>query len=137
MIMIPTGTLLRFLATLATESHSNTCSGLFCTNPPETSPGMTAVNTSYERTSSQTSFFTYVEAKNMRYLRPEVVLPTVTLGMPACKKNISVIVHRSHLGGGSRFTATKLRRACEFQKNVDSLEDDDADEHHHCDCLLG
>ena len=49
------------------------------------------------------------------------MLPTVTLGIPACKEHIIVTV-LSMQGGG----LCDLAR--EFQQNVDSYEDDDTDE---------
>ena len=67
------------------------------------------------------------------------MLPTVTLGIPACMKLFSVIVLSiiviilicvGREGRGLRDCA----REC--QKNTDSHEDDERDEHHSHDCLL-
>ena len=73
-----------------------------------------------------------------------VVLPAVTLGMLSCKTCITVIVHRcpqhhrhnSHLGGAGGLHDSRFIER-EFPQNVDSYEDDDADEHDPCQCLLG
>ena len=84
-------------------------------------------------------------------IKPEI-LPTVTLGITACKKPISTIDHkcpqmiiRVRLGGGGgggwaairgqKITVAKIEPA--LQKVVHSYEDDDADERHPCDCFLG
>ena len=62
----------------------------------------------------------------------EVVLPTLTFGIPACKKNVSVIV-LSIIGINLiRVGGQELRASAPT-----STVDDDADEHHSRDCLLG
>ena len=66
-------------------------------------------------------------------------LPTVTLGILACKMHIRVIVLSILaiilicVGSGVR-GGDFLR---EFQKPSTITRDDDADEHHPCDCFLG
>ena len=66
-----------------------------------------------------------------------MVLPTVTLGIPARKNHISVTSSGEGVGV-ARIDGHKVAKiARESEKVVDSYEQDDADEHHPCDHLLG